>query len=152
MKKAFTLIELLVVVLIIGILAAIALPQYQVAVGRSRATELIIGARAIKDAEEIYHLANGQYTETLDDLGITVSQSCNVKIDDATARVRCWSPQRDIMIESFFSQQQAKALINQSQCYAYSKLSDRICATYGGSSSYPSREGSSTTARIYDMP
>ncbi|MDR1124195.1 MAG: prepilin-type N-terminal cleavage/methylation domain-containing protein, partial [Elusimicrobiota bacterium] len=71
-KMAFTLIELLVVVLIIGILAAIALPQYQKAVTKTRATEALIIGKAIKEAQERYYLANNTYTTDIDLLDITI--------------------------------------------------------------------------------
>ena len=58
----FTLIELLVVALIIGILAAVALPKYEVAVAKSRYTQLIVGADMIKKANQLYYMANGKYT------------------------------------------------------------------------------------------
>lgn len=60
-KQAFTLIELLIVVLIIGILAAVALPQYQKAVAKSRFAALKPIAKSIKDAEEIYYNEHGNY-------------------------------------------------------------------------------------------
>ena len=70
--RAFTLIELLVVVLIIGILSAIALPQYQVSVMKSRYTQLKTMVRSIRDAQEAYRLENGEYAKEFGHLPIDI--------------------------------------------------------------------------------
>ena len=69
-NNAFTLIELLVVVLIIGILAAVALPQYQKAVSKARLQKLLPLVSAIDHAEQVYFLANGTYTADYTQLDI----------------------------------------------------------------------------------
>lgn len=71
----FTLLELLVVVLIIGILVAIALPQYQKAVHKSRFSSLMPVAQAIRDGQEVYFLTNGQYASNLKDLDVTLTNN-----------------------------------------------------------------------------
>lgn len=70
--SGFTLIELLVVVLIIGILAAVAVPQYQIAVEKSRAAEALVMLRAIAHANQIYYMANGVYADKISDLDVEV--------------------------------------------------------------------------------
>lgn len=66
MKKGFTLLELLVVVLIIGILAAIALPQYKRAVEKSKMAEAVIIVKAIAQSQQRYYLVHNKYVRCLD--------------------------------------------------------------------------------------
>ena len=97
-RSGFTLIELLVVVLIIGILAAVALPQYQKAVDKARYTQAMTLLESIWQAQERYKLANGEYTKSLDDLDIDLPTPISSNDNNSRTRVYKWGR---CFIESF---------------------------------------------------
>ena len=72
-KKGFTLLELLVVVLIIGILAGIALPQYQKVKEKAEASQLLISLKALQEAQQRYFLEKGVFATNFDNLDIEFS-------------------------------------------------------------------------------
>ena len=90
-KKGFTLLELLVVVLIIGILAAIAMPQYKRAVMKARLSTGIPLTESLFQAEQAYYLAHNEYALNLDDLDLEVphDDSCERWQDSTGSGYTC---------------------------------------------------------------
>lgn len=77
------------VVLIIGILAAVALPQYQVAVEKSRLTQQIALVSSIVKAQKLYYMANGRFANDLADLDSGAPDSCTFPDAGDRSWVRC---------------------------------------------------------------
>ena len=88
--KGFTLIELLVVVLIIGILAAIALPQYKKATEKAKAAQALTLLRSFYQSAQGYLLLNGQWPYFVKDLDLETPNSAlngwsvNIQNDQAS--------------------------------------------------------------------
>ena len=79
-KKAFTLLELLVVVLIVGILASIALPQYRKVKDKAKYSTIMPIVKALGESMERYYMVHDSFPSTILDLDISL-ESTNIQTD-----------------------------------------------------------------------
>ncbi|WP_424244458.1 prepilin-type N-terminal cleavage/methylation domain-containing protein [Elusimicrobium posterum] len=139
MKKGFTLIELLVVVLIIGILAAIALPQYQKAVAKSRLVGLISIMKGVKTAQDLYYMNNNKYALTFDELDLGFP--CDSVVEAADGAY-CYSNNKKNVLKIFntigFYYKADKYTLSYQRnqeglrCQGDTAVEQAVCKSYGG--------------------
>jgi prepilin-type N-terminal cleavage/methylation domain-containing protein len=88
-RRGFTLIELLIVVVIIGLLAAIAIPKFQNTKGKAFTASLRSDLRNLATAEEAYFYSNNVYTSNL--AALNVNLTSGVTITFGTANAAGWA-------------------------------------------------------------
>lgn len=143
--KGFTLIELLAVVLIIGILAAVAVPQYEKAVVRARMMQNITRVKVITQAAQLYFISNGQRARDIRDLGAGAAygavkfakgnwtedeQNISAYYKDGSNCGPNASGGAACVGGSFFIYTKGPA--HEFYCRGYDRITDEICRSLGG--------------------
>ena len=149
----FTLIELLVVVLIIGILAAVAVPQYKKAVLKAESTKLLVLMENIRRAEEVYYLENNTYTRKMNELAITAPsvEGWNISIfdNDVTAKSSKYSG----VTVYFYFKNTSHIWKGKRECYAKMNepQANQFCQAMAGHTT-PDTSNGPNTVNIYHIP
>lgn len=91
MRAGFTLVELAVVIVIIGVLAAFAVPRFRSSVERSKAAEAFNYLASIQAAQERYHARQGTYATELLDLDIRFTEPKYFLVGEFESTETVWS-------------------------------------------------------------
>jgi type IV pilus assembly protein PilA len=83
-RKGFTLIELLIVVVIIGILAAIAIPKFEFTKGKANVSAIKSDLRNLMSAQEAYYYDYQTYAGALTQLSVQKSKGVDITIHEAS--------------------------------------------------------------------
>ncbi|WP_458402508.1 type IV pilin protein [Candidatus Avelusimicrobium sp.] len=158
MRKGFTLIELLVVVLIIGILSAVALPQYQKSVDKSYTAELSVAVAEMKRSMQLYYLANSEWNSHPEELDLNYNlTNCRdkgaVRICGITKRIHIEGGNIDwtIRMSSPYEVGIYGMRDREIQCVAAkgSSRADNVCKMLSGKAAPTGTAGNG--ANVYDM-
>ena len=145
----FTLIEMLVVVLIVGILAGIALPQYKIAVLKSKYATMKDIVRVVKEAEQRYYLLHNDYTMNFNELDVDFpgiydngTDGSNIKISGGYCSLNWWPSNKGIIcvldkiaLSDAFKHFNKRCRARNVQEGQTNTVADRVCQAESGKSS-----------------